>query len=218
MRFEVRDTGIGISQDILPYLFQPFSQGDASITRRFGGTGLGLSISKHLVDLMGGVIGVCSTPGQGSTFWFELPLKHGGVAATPPRTREARLFRLDGLRILAVDDNRINLYLLQRVLERAGASVILAADGQQAVQTLEASPHAFDVVLMDIQMPVLDGLSATQVIRTDLGLTDLPIIALTAGVLVEEREAAIAAGMNDFVAKPVDLGQLAEAIRRHCTA
>ncbi|MFM8444451.1 MAG: ATP-binding protein [Methylococcus sp.] len=218
LRFDVRDTGIGIDPAVLPRLFQPFNQGEASINRRFGGTGLGLSISKRLVELMGGEIGVCSTPGQGSDFWFILPLARGSVAGAGETPVPVASALLDGVRVLAVDDNRINLYLLERVLRKQGASVILAADGMQALQMLESSPRAFDLVLMDVQMPVMDGLAATRAIRADLGLASLPVIALSAGVLEEEREAARAAGMDDFLAKPVDLKQLAEVIRRHCPA
>ena len=219
LRFEVRDTGIGIEPDTLDRLFQPFTQADASTTRRFGGTGLGLSISKHLVERMGGRIGAESTPGQGSLFWFELPLERSEAGqqgestefppldpvAPKPMSRQPRLF---GLRILAVDDNRMNLFLLERMLRGEGAEVGLCADGQQAVETLKASPSAYDVVLMDIQMPVMDGIAATRALRLHPATAALPVFALTAGVLPEERDFALAAGMNDFLGKPVDLEQL----------
>jgi CheY-like chemotaxis protein len=150
-------------------------------------------------------------PGQGSTFWFELPLCPAAVATprqqpTPPLTVQGP--RLPGLRVLAVDDNRINLFMLQRALHLEGATVSLAADGQQALDTLRASPAAFDVVLMDIQMPVMDGLTATRTLREDPTFAELPVIALTAGVMTEERAAAQTAGMSDFLAKPLDLGQM----------
>jgi len=163
LRFTVTDTGVGITPEQREKLFQPFSQGDASTTRRFGGTGLGLSICKRLVELMGGTIGVATTPGEGSTFWFELPLRRTTetpVQAAPAITEQGP--RLTGLRVLAVDDVRMNLFMLQRALQLEGAAVTLAADGQQALDTLRASPRAFDVVLMDIQMPVMDGLTATR--------------------------------------------------------
>lgn len=225
LRFEVSDTGIGISPAALAQLFQPFTQADASTTRRFGGTGLGLSISKRLVEMMGGTIGASSTPGAGSTFWFELPLARVATDApthTPPITAPApaapRGPRLSGLRVLGVDDNRLNLFLLERALQLEGASVHLAADGQQALQTLRAHPGGFDVVLMDIQMPVMDGLTATREIRQDPALRDLPVIALTAGVLGEEREAARNAGMDDFLAKPLDLTAMVAMLRPYALA
>jgi CheY-like chemotaxis protein len=209
LRFEVRDTGIGISPEALAKLFQPFTQADASTTRRFGGTGLGLSISKRLVELMGGAIGADSTLEAGSTFWFELPLGRGSIAdfaaAHPAAPAPAAGPQLRGLRVLAIDDNRINLFMLERALQLEGAVVSMAADGQQALQTLAANPEGFDVVLMDIQMPVMDGLTATREIRQDPALARLPVIALTAGVLAEEREAALNADVNDFLAKPLDL-------------
>jgi CheY-like chemotaxis protein len=209
LRFTVTDTGVGITPEQRERLFRPFSQGDASTTRRFGGTGLGLSISKRLVELMGGTIGVTSTPGAGSTFWFELTLRRTAeipAQAVPAITEQGP--RLTGLRVLAVDDVRMNLFMLQRALQLEGATVTLAADGQQALDTLHASPQAFDVVLMDIQMPVMDGLTATRTIRQDPALAQLPVIALTAGVLGEERAAAQAAGMTGFLAKPLDLKQM----------
>jgi|GEM_PF-2433332 len=213
LRFEVRDTGIGIDQESLGRLFQPFSQADDTINRRFGGTGLGLAISKRLVELMGGGIGADSQPGQGSTFWFEIAFERAGALSLPQASdrsevAEAAGPRLQGLRVLAVDDNRINLTVVQRALELEGAMVSLAADGLQALQRLRSQPGQFDVVLMDIQMPVMDGLTATREIRQDPALSGLPVIALTAGVLAEERQAALDAGADDFLAKPLDLKQM----------
>ena len=210
LRFEVSDQGIGIDPQHLATLFQPFTQAEASITRRFGGTGLGLSICQRLVDLMEGEIGVESTLGAGSTFWFELPLARAtGVAAqlpvvTPPPPSVGP--RLTGLRCLVVDDSPMNREVVERALLREGAQVTLAADGQQALQSLRTQPTAFDAVLMDVQMPVMDGLTATRAIRGELGLSDLPVIAFTAGVMAEQRQQIMAAGCTDFVAKPVDLG------------
>ena len=213
LRFEVRDTGIGIPPEVLAQLFQPFSQGDASITRRFGGTGLGLAISRRLIDLMAGKLGATSEVGQGSTFWFEIPFKRSKAPEPLEDTRvteeaQSAAPQLAGLRVLAVDDSHLNLMVVERALKIEGASVSLAADGQQALQILKAQPHGFDIVLMDIQMPVMDGLTATREIRRDSALAKLPIIALTAGALPEEREAALSAGMNDFLAKPLDLKEM----------
>ena len=211
VRFEVQDTGIGIAPDVIGQLFKPFSQADASITRHFGGTGLGLAISRRLIDLMGGEMGVTSQVGQGSTFWFEVPFRVAARQETRDDAIEVQKEaqpvgpQLPGLRVLAVDDSRLNLMVVERALMCEGASVTLAADGQQALQILKAQPRAFDVVLMDIQMPVMDGLTATREIRKDAALAQLPVIALTAGVLPEERQAALDAGVNDFLAKPLDL-------------
>lgn len=153
-----------------------------------------------------------STLGAGSTFWFELPLRVSARAAVEPEPKHTRFTatrpRLRGLRILAVDDNRINLFILERALQLEGASVQMAADGQQALRILDALPDQFDAVLMDIQMPVMDGLSATRAIRSNPRLAGLPVIALTAGGFSEDRQSALAAGMNDVLAKPVNLDQM----------
>ena len=220
LRFEVRDTGIGITSEALANLFQPFSQADASITRRFGGTGLGLAISKRLVELMGGQLRADSEPGQGSTFWFEITLPRATpetTAAIQPAEAQTRHAgpHLPGLRVLAVDDNRINLMVLEKALQREGASVMRAGDGHQALQILREKIGDFDVVLMDIQMPIMDGLTATREIRRDPQLAALPVVALTAGVLAEEREAALQAGVDDFLAKPLDLRRINATLSRY---
>ncbi len=218
LRFEVTDTGMGITPAALAALFTPFTQADAGIARRFGGTGLGLSICKQLVELMGGQLGADSQPGQGSTFWFEVPLRRvaGGTAAMAAAPTPARPDgpRLKGLHILVVDDSAMNRDLMERALVLEGAAATLAAEGQQALQLLKARPRAFDAVLMDVRMPVLDGLTATRRIRGELGLRELPIIAFTAGVLAEEREAARAAGVNDTLAKPLDLERMVALLLR----
>ena len=211
---EVRDTGIGIAPEAQARLFAPFTQADAGIARRFGGTGLGLSICKRLVELMGGAIGVRSQPGLGSTFWFELPLERGAgsepaSAAIPaPAAASASGSRLAGMHVLVVDDSAMNRDLVQRALALEGAEATLAADGQQAIELLRSRPRAFDAVLMDVQMPVLDGLSATRRIRDELGLAALPVIAFTAGVGADQQAAARAAGADDVLPKPMDLEQM----------
>jgi PAS domain S-box-containing protein len=213
VRFEVQDEGMGIIDAELPKLFTPFHQADASITRRHGGTGLGLVISKQLAELMGGTVGVESVPGQGSLFWFTARLERGGqhVAAEAPPAG-ATSASIAGVRILLVEDNVFNQEVGRELLERAGAQVSVAANGSEALEALRR--ERFDCVLMDLQMPVMDGLEATRRIRADAGLHDTVVIAMTANASVEDRTRCLAAGMDEFVTKPVAPEQLADTIAR----
>jgi PAS domain S-box-containing protein len=208
VRFAVADTGIGIAEEMLPRLFQKFSQADDSVTRRFGGTGLGLAICKQLAELMAGEIGVTSGLGQGSTFWLEVPLVRSARSSAPTPRPERR--QPDGisssvrpLRILLAEDNAINREFGLALLRRAGHSVETVANGRQAVEAVRAG--GVDVVLMDVEMPVLDGVRATEAIRRlPKPACDVHIIGLTAHAMAGARERYLAAGMNDYVAKPVD--------------
>jgi len=218
LRFEVHDTGIGIAPDHVASLFTPFTQADKGVTRRFGGTGLGLSISKRLAELMGGKIGVESAIGVGSTFWFEAPFERAQGRQGAPKSLPSQPTpvgpRLSNLHCLVVDDSRMNRDVVERMLMREGARATMAENGQQALEHLLAHVDAFGAVLMDIQMPVMDGLTATRAIRDKLGFTELPVIAITAGVLTEQREQAQAAGCVDFLAKPIDHEELVAKLIR----
>jgi PAS domain S-box-containing protein len=218
LRFLVRDTGIGISPAAQAHLFAPFSQADASITRRYGGTGLGLSIVKRLAELMGGHISMVSTPGVGSEFSVDLKFVPTAPELLAVRQNFAETPQgqaLADVRILLVDDSDINLDVTKRILELHGAEVQLANNGLEACERVRIQPYDFAVVLMDVQMPLLDGYQATRYIRAELGLVDLPIIALTAGALSSERQHAVAAGMDDFIIKPFDAPTLISTILRH---
>ncbi len=213
LRFEVTDTGIGIPLEKQSQIFEAFSQVDGSITRRFGGTGLGLTICSRLVERMGGSITVRSTPGQGSTFSFTVRAgwKDGIVHenAVP-----APLATLPPLSVLVAEDNKVNQVVVSRMLERAGHSVAIAADGQEAVEMYASG--AFDLVLMDVHMPVLDGFEATARIRETEASKNIhtPIIALTANAMNGDRERCLAAGMDGYISKPVSRDELLDTIAR----
>jgi PAS domain S-box-containing protein len=212
IRLEVRDTGIGIGDAAKKTLFRPFEQADASITRRFGGTGLGLSICKRLIELMGGSIGVTDRVGGGSIFWIEVTLPRAGQiadAARPATTDNGE--RPSAGRILLAEDNPINVELARLILEGFGYTVTVAADGVEAVAAIR--DHEFDLVLMDVQMPKLDGLSATKQIRAAEGSKRrLPIIAMTANAMKEDHRLCLEAGMDDYVPKPIDKDKLRQTL------
>ena len=211
--FAVSDTGIGISPEQLTKLFQPFQQADLSTTRRFGGTGLGLSISHDLAGLMGGTLSGASRPGEGSTFTLRLPLPSAaplGAASTAPATGGQRL---RGLRVLAAEDNEVNCLVLESMLELEGAQVVFASNGLEAVNAMaQADAGRYHAVLMDVQMPVMDGLEATR--RILAANPTMPVIGLTAHALEEERERCRAAGMVEHLAKPVELDELVAVLQR----
>ena len=210
--FAVTDTGIGIPADRLGLLFNKFEQVDASTTRRFGGTGLGLAICRHLADLMGAEITVTSEEGVGSRFQLTIPLIRLGEegAAPQPNTAPAAA-EADGppLRVLAAEDNSVNQLVLRTLLQQAGVDPRIVSDGSEAVAAWRE--QAWDVVLMDVQMPVMDGLSATRAIREAeraTGRRRTPILALTANAMAHQREEYLAAGMDGLVPKPIRIDDL----------
>ncbi len=220
VRIEVQDTGPGIAVAAQMQLFRPFSQGDQSTTRRFGGTGLGLSISRELATLMGGQVGVVSDLGQGSIFWAELPLPVSQAVVAPTLgSGSGTGSGLQGMRVLMVEDNPVNMLIAVAMLERWGVQVTQACNGREAVEAVNqaaAVGQLFDAVLMDVQMPVMSGHEATRELRKSPAGHDLPIIALTAAALVTEREEALRAGMNDFLTKPIDSEKLRSTLQRCC--
>jgi len=227
LRFEVQDSGPGISASVQARLFTPFTQADESTTRRFGGTGLGLSICRELAELMGGKVGLDSRPGGGSRFWTELPMPASNEAS--PESDSADLLdqpgALAGLRVLIAEDNPVNMMIATTTLRQWGVAVAMleqwgveaaqAGNGAQAVSMVNAQADAgtpFDLVLMDVQMPVMGGHDATRVLRQRHSASVLPIIALTAAALTSERDEALACGMNDFLTKPIDAQRLHDTL------
>jgi signal transduction histidine kinase/DNA-binding response OmpR family regulator len=226
--FKIQDTGIGIAPEHQQKIFSGFTQAEGSITRRFGGTGLGLAISKTLVELMGGQLSLQSNVGIGSLFSFSIDiplLSDSKIEAFKLNqrldTKADGCARLKGLHILLVEDNLINQQIAVEVLEAEGAKISVANNGQEALdflqQNLEPDRTAIvDVILMDLQMPVMDGITATQKIRTDLQLSTVPIIAMTANAMASDRDACLRAGMNEHVGKPFDVQHLVNVISQHC--
>ncbi len=206
VKFEIVDSGIGMSELALSKVFRSFSQADSSTSRRFGGTGLGLAICKHLVTLMGGEIGVSSKENAGSTFWFQIELKTGETPSVQETKIDYPPLKAVGHskgHILVVDDNKVNQSVLGLNLENLSYSLEVASDGFEAIQ--KATRFKYDLIFMDCQMPGMDGYEATQTLRRhqDIEISSLPIIALTANAISGDRDKCIEAGMNDYMTKPI---------------
>ena len=224
LHIDVEDTGIGMSAPQLKGLFNEFTQADGSTTRRYGGTGLGLSITRRLVELMGGQIAVRSEVGHGSAFSIALPVlparAPSKVARERPETPDGQALApecvLEGLKVLLVEDNVINQQLAYELLLRQGAQVAVAGNGQHALELLQDAQEGFDVVLMDLQMPVMDGYQATQHIRQMPALARLPILAMTAHAMLEERQRCLNLGMQGHLSKPLEPQKLIDALRPYC--
>ena len=221
VRFTVSDTGIGISPEHASQLFSPFVQGDCSTTRKYGGTGLGLSVSRQIVDLMGGRIGFDSEPGRGSHFWFTVPLEEVAageeLAPRPPAGAEpapqSRTIGRQSARILAAEDHPVNREVLMLILERSGCKADIVENGAEAVKALQAA--AYDLVLMDCEMPVMDGYQATKLIRDPhSGVLNpkVPVVAVTASAMAGDRDKCFAAGMDDYLPKPIEPESLLQMI------
>jgi CheY-like chemotaxis protein len=212
LRIGVRDTGIGIPADKIDRLFRPFSQLDSSTNRRAGGSGLGLAICSRLVGLMGGSIHVESNPGHGSYFWFDIPLES---VAGPHARMAAIIAPLRGgapRRVLLAEDHPMNQIIISSILEAAGHRVHIVDDGEAAVSVAETG--VFDIILMDMRMPNMDGIEATRHIRASPGIRQVPIVALTANAARTDIDICLAAGMDDFLAKPIDADLLLATIAR----
>jgi len=220
LRFEVRDTGIGISPEVQPHLFNPFTQADSATSRRFGGTGLGLSISKRFVELMGGRIGVNSTLGQGACFWFTLPLparnsQEISPLVFPVTPANNKPISYQNKKVLVVEDNKINQKVIIAKLAKFDLNPDVAENGQVALDKLKQT--SYDLIFMDCHMPVMDGYTATRELRlleSRLGLSHQPVIALTANALDGEREKCLLAGMDDYLTKPLVTDQLTALLAR----
>ncbi len=213
VRFEVQDTGIGMTAEQQDRVFKAFEQAEMSTTRRFGGTGLGLAISQRLGQMMGGQVGVCSEPGQGSTFWVTACLKRGAKPLLLEPQNETLGIR-EGARILLVEDNVFNQEIAVEILQSVGCEVTVASDGHEALQQVQN--HDYDLILMDIQMPVMDGLQATRYIRTQAAPSkrSIPILAMTANAFEKDRLQCEEAGMNDFITKPIEAGKFCKTLAR----
>jgi signal transduction histidine kinase len=229
MKFSVSDTGIGMDEKQLDVIFAAFNQADNSATRRYGGTGIGLTITREIVELMGGTITVDSRKEQGTTFTFTCPFQvpegtavqtaEGEHSGLKPENPDSQNEVLKGLRVLLVEDNRINAMIAAELLRSVGVDVTLATNGQEAINQFAAAVKsrgipAFDLVLMDLQMPVMDGYEATQIIKNTPEYRDTPIYALTAHAFAEERERCRALGMQEHLTKPVDVEKFYEALRK----
>jgi len=216
--FYVKDTGIGVEENNYDIIFDRFRQVDESINSEFGGTGLGLAITRHLCQLLGGDIWMESVLNQGSTFHFHLPIQENLISEnkseniSPGSVIEKKVIDLSGKKILVAEDDSANYLFIESFLKRTKSKVIWAKDGEQLLEIIKSEPEV-DLILMDLRMPLLNGIDATRIIRNTH--PDLPVIALTAYAFADDREKSIAAGCNDYLAKPVKLVELSETLAKY---